>query len=1310
MSEVRWAGPPTYGWIAAVHASEHDRRPLGAAIVIDARRLLTCTHILVDHTGEVRDQLWVSFPAPAELGRRLVASVYQPTDLPHNDVAVLTISDDVPVGVSPATLRCPEALHMIGRRWWALGFPEQDLGGDTADGQVDAALALGLVRLETTSRHRLQEGFSGTGLWSPDYQAIVGIVVHASGSGDGRAITLLEAARCLPNQNLALLMNASAEDFGEEAMAAWGWSLTKDPEGTRHWRPRARGVSVDSERGYRFRGRSRALTEIKSWLDRAEPDRRVLVITGSPGVGKSAVLGRVVTTSDPTLRAELPSDDDAIRATVGSVACAVHAKGKTALDVATEVARAASARLPGQPADLAPAVREALEDRAQGKFNVIIDALDECATTAEARTVITKIVLPLAETCSDLGTQVIVGTRRNDDEGSLLDSFGRAAYQIDLDTTDYFTLNDLAAYALACLQLVGDERPGNPYHDQVAAESLARRIAELADRNFLIAGLIARGRGMHDTEAVDAAQVSFDATVDAALREYLDRAASSGGLAAREILTALAFAEAPGLSFELWTIAVESLYGHRLRMSDLISFGRSSTANFLVESSTSGATEPVFRLFHQALSDALLRARSQIAQRCDDEAALVQAFTDSGRSEGWAHAPQYLLRSLPRHAAAAGMIDDLLADDVYLLYADLTRLMLRSTEATSAVAKRTTRLIGLTPGAAKASGGERAAQFSVTQALEGMPISFTDTRVYAARWASTQHRAEVMVLEGHTGWVRAVCPITIHGRAHLASGGNDGTVRIWNLATGERTTLLEGHTDWVSAVCPVTIHGRAHLATASSDGTVRIWDTATSQQIAIFKDHRSPVRTVCPITIHGQPLLATAGNDGSVPIWDLATGQMTSLLEGQADRVNAVCPVTIHGRAHLATASSDGTVWIWNLATSQQSAILKGHRGRVYAVCPVTIHDRPHLATAGFDSTVRIWDLATGQQTATLRGHVNAVFAVCSVTIHDRPHLATAGNDGTIRMWNLATSHQTVALEGHANAVNGICPVNVHDRPHLATAGSDGTVRIWDPAAGQQTTTPKGHAGPVRAVCPVTINGHARLATAGSDGTVRIWDGAAGQLSAVLKDHVSTVFAICSVTVDDRPHLAAAGSDGTVRIWDPVAGRLTASLKGHNGPVFAVCSIIIRDRPHIAAGSYDGAVVIWDPAACLQTATLKGRASTVYAVCPVTINGRPHLAAAGYEGTVRIWDLATGHQTATLEGHPNTVNAICPVTIQGHPHLATAGNDGTVRIWDLRTHTGVLSVPVHHWALAVAWLGDSLAVGLSAGVLVFELLDDLLRH
>lgn len=118
---------------------------------------------------------------------------------------------------------------------------------------------------------------------------MVGIVGQANDRGDGQAITLHQADGYLPAEKIRVLTQWTVAAADEVAQAAWGWTLAADKESDRHWRPRARGVAVVSERGYRFRGRRTALAEIAAWLDRPAPDRKVLVVTGSPGVGKSAV-------------------------------------------------------------------------------------------------------------------------------------------------------------------------------------------------------------------------------------------------------------------------------------------------------------------------------------------------------------------------------------------------------------------------------------------------------------------------------------------------------------------------------------------------------------------------------------------------------------------------------------------------------------------------------------------------------------------------------------------------------------------------------------------------------------------------------------------------------------------------------------------------------------------------------------------------------------------------------------------------------------------------------------------------------------
>jgi hypothetical protein len=76
----------------------------------------------------------------------------------------------------------------------------------------------------------------------------------------------------------------------------------------------------------------------------------------------------------------------------------------------------------------------------------------------------------------------------------------------------------------------------------------------------------------------------------------------------------------------------------------------------------------------------------------------------------------------------------------------------------------------------------------------------------------------------------------------LASGGDDGTVRVWDATTYAELARLEGHGDWVWSVA---WHGDGtQLASGGDDGTVRVWDVGNA-------DAQTPCRVVITVGDHG---------------------------------------------------------------------------------------------------------------------------------------------------------------------------------------------------------------------------------------------------------------------------------------------------------------------------------------------------------------------------------------------------------------------------------------------------------------------------
>lgn len=1320
MSAGDGARPESYSWIAKVYAKrDHGNDELvGCGVVIDDQRILTCAHVVgrfEEGRGWVADaEVRLAFPMSDEgdLAELLPVQgvVFPDSGKREDDVAVLYLAGTLPAGVKAAALRCPESGSLASGRWRVLGFPEDPVGEASA-GTVEE-LARGWIRLNKESGDRLRLGFSGSGVWSAEYEAVVAVVTQAGG-GDGRALTLRRAVECLPGENL--------EDL------AW-WSLSHDRDAKGHWEPRARGVSRASHRRPRFQGRQAALLKIKSWLDRDQASRRVLVVTGAPGAGKSAVLARIVTTADLGRHVVLPASDDGIRATAGSVGCAIHAKGKTALEVATEVARAASAELPDRLECFDDTLYRSLEERRisdEGsgprprRFNVIIDALDETVSPEQTRVIIREVVLPMARRCADAGAQVIVGLRRADAEGDLLEAFGRSAELVDLDSEEFFAREDLAAYAMATLQMADRDEIGSPYADDAVARPVADRIAELSDANFLVAGLMAQTHGIFDAEPVDPAALSFVPEVTSVMREYLRRIPEIAGMPRpTELLTALAFAEAPGFPTSLWRLALQTLGDDDVPEIKLAWFAQSPAASFLIESSEENGHSSVFRLFHQALNDALIAAvRPGTATQA--EQALTHAFLKAGQSVGWEHAPAYLLRSLPAHAARAQLVDDLLADDAYLLHADLRRVLQATDRAESAAARDRARLVGLTPEAVAVDDpDERVAMFSVTEALDNLGNTYRSRHCqapYRARWAVARPRTERASFN-HQGALRAMCAITVEGQNLLATASDDCTVRLWDPRTSEQLSAFGERNFLCCRMCAITVDGRQLLATSDYDrmvttnaygGTVRLWDPRTGEQLTALDAY---ISGLCAITVDRRELLATIDKAGGpVRLWDPRTGEQLAALDGGSRGVrtgsrgvHAMCSFTVDGQTVLATCSHDSWVRLWDPRTGDQLAALNERPEAVGAMCAVTVDGQTLLATGGTAGTVRLWDPSTGRHLTTLGGprsgrhgsFADSINVMCTVTVDGQDLLATGSEDGTVRLWDPQEGEQPAATDGHYDEINAMCAVTVDGRELLATGG--GAVRLRDPHAGEQLSEFWEHLHGTHAVCAVKMEGRDLLASRDWDGWVALRDPSNGKSLSVFAIPGSA--AMCAVTVDGHNLLVTGGDyGGMVRIWDPLISDRLADERLWNPNISKPLARVWRRLLRICR--MRRRVPLW-PQHISKPVTVLGEGR---AVCVVTVDGQDLLVTGGRDGTVRIWDPRTGEELVAFGDRKGGVSAVCAVMVDGQTLLATGSDDGLVQVWDPRTGKSLVTIPTHHPVSAVAAVSDSLAIAFSFGILVIKL-------
>ena len=264
----------------------------------------------------------------------------------------------------------------------------------------------------------------------------------------------------------------------------------------------------------------------------------------------------------------------------------------------------------------------------------------------------------------------------------------------------------------------------------------------------------------------------------------------------------------------------------------------------------------------------------------------------------------------------------------------------------------------------------------------------------------------------------------------VASAGDNGVIKLWNLRNGTAATLGR-HQDTVNSIA-FSPNGK-FLASGGDDYVLKLWNVNHKHHIAthehITDRARSQVKAVT-FSPNGR-VIATGGRNAK--LWDAHTHNEIATLKHD-EWVWAVA-FSSDGKL-LATGDDSGQVNVWNLQSRQIVTQLHADSDAVYAV-QFSPNDQT-LAGAGYEGKIKLWTVPNWNPHGTLTA--NSTISEISFSPNSRTLAATSHK--SIHLWTVRTGENIVTLTGHTDWVR--TTTFSPNGSALISGGTDGTVRIWD--------------------------------------------------------------------------------------------------------------------------------------------------------------------------------------------------------------------------------------------------------------------------
>jgi WD40 repeat protein len=238
----------------------------------------------------------------------------------------------------------------------------------------------------------------------------------------------------------------------------------------------------------------------------------------------------------------------------------------------------------------------------------------------------------------------------------------------------------------------------------------------------------------------------------------------------------------------------------------------------------------------------------------------------------------------------------------------------------------------------------------------------------------------------------------------IASGGWAKTIKLHSLIGKKTIDIDTGRTIYSIAFSPDS----QTIVSGGDNGKLRLWDVATGKEKTeiIFKNnHSSDAHSDAIYGVAFSPdgeTIASGSWDRTLKLWDAKSGAFKKVLRGHKGLVYGIA--FSHDGKKIVSGSGDKTLQLWGVADGEPiGKPLTGHEDNVHSVA-FSLDDK-EIVSGSLDQTIRFWDAVTGkQQGKTIDSHKSVVYRVAYSP--DGKKVISSSRDGVIRLWDAQTKEQ----------------------------------------------------------------------------------------------------------------------------------------------------------------------------------------------------------------------------------------------------------------------------------------------------------------